>query len=37
VPAEVLAGDDDDAAELDALPADELDGEYYREAFGSFS
>ena len=32
-----LAGDDDDPAELDALPADELDGDYYHEAFGSFS
>jgi transposase InsO family protein len=33
----VLAGDDDDPIELDALPADELDGDYYREAFGTFS
>jgi transposase InsO family protein len=32
-----LAGDDDDPVELGALPADELDGDYYREAFGSFS
>jgi len=32
-----LAGDDDDPAELDALAADELDGDYYRDAFGSFS
>jgi hypothetical protein len=33
-----LLGDDDDPVELDALPGDELDGgDYYREAFGSFS
>jgi transposase InsO family protein len=32
-----LSGDDDDPVELDALAADELDGDYYREAFGSFS
>jgi len=33
----VLAGDDDDPAELDALAADELDSDYYRDAFGTFS
>jgi hypothetical protein len=32
-----LLGDDDDPAELDAVPDDELDGDYYDEAFGSFS
>ena len=32
-----LLGDDDDLAELDAVAADELDGGYYDEAFGSFS
>ena len=32
-----LSWDDDDPVELDALPTDELDGDYYREAFGSFS
>jgi len=32
-----LSGDDDDPDELDALPVDELRGEYYDDAFGSFS
>ena len=32
-----LLGDDDDPDELDAVPADELDGQYYDDAFGSFS
>jgi len=36
-PSGELFGDDDDTAELDAVAADELDGDYYREAFGSFS
>jgi transposase InsO family protein len=36
-PDRVLAGDDDDPAELDALAADELDSDYYRDAFGTFS
>ena len=36
-PSGELFRDDDDTAELDAVAADELDGDYYREAFGSFS
>jgi len=36
-PVEGVGGDDDDPVELDALPTDELDGEYYSDAFGSFS
>ncbi len=36
-PSDELCGDDDDPAELDAAASDELDGEYYQEAFGSFS
>jgi transposase InsO family protein len=32
-----LLGDDDDPAELDAVAGDELDGDYYDDAFGSFS
>ena len=32
-----LLGDDDDPDELDAVPADELDDQYYDDAFGSFS
>jgi hypothetical protein len=32
-----LCGDDDDPAELDALASDELEEDYYRDAFGSFS
>ena len=36
-PSGELFGDDDDPAELDAVAGDELDGDYYREAFGSFS
>jgi transposase InsO family protein len=36
-PAGELLGDDDDPAELDALASDELAGDYYRDAFGSFS
>ena len=37
VPLDELVGDDDDPAELDAVADDELDGDYYGEAFGSFS
>ena len=36
-PSSELCGDDDDPAELDAVASDELDGDYYQEAFGSFS
>jgi transposase InsO family protein len=36
-PSGELCGDDDDPAELDAVADDELDGDYYQEAFGSFS
>jgi hypothetical protein len=36
-PSAELDGDDDDAAELDAVAADELDGDFYGDAFGSFS
>jgi hypothetical protein len=36
-PSGELFGDDDDPAELDAVASDELDGDYCRDAFGSFS
>ena len=36
-PAAELLGDDDDPGELDAVPSDEVDENYYDDAFGSFS